>query len=105
MFNNPRTALRWRQAAALSVTVGVVAACGGGPSDVVGGYLLAGLWMALAVAGLRAAERRWPTSFTAPRAKYEARFSKTEPSFGGHRERASASPTCCVREDRSRLGD
>src|SRR6202041_2443384 len=37
MFNNPRTALRCRQAAALSVTVGVVAACGGGPSDVVGG--------------------------------------------------------------------
>jgi membrane-associated phospholipid phosphatase len=32
------------------------------PSDVVGGYLLAGLWMALAVAGLRASERRWPPS-------------------------------------------
>jgi membrane-associated phospholipid phosphatase len=30
------------------------------PSDVIGGYLLAGLWMALAVAGLRASERRWP---------------------------------------------
>src|ERR1700723_3357950 len=41
MFNNPRTALRCRQAAALSVTVGVVAACGGGPSDVVGGAGLA----------------------------------------------------------------
>lgn len=37
MFNNLRTALRWRQAAALCVTVGVVAACGAGPSDVVGG--------------------------------------------------------------------
>jgi membrane-associated phospholipid phosphatase len=32
------------------------------PSDVLGGYLLAALWMALAVAGLRAAERRWPTA-------------------------------------------
>jgi len=30
------------------------------PSDVLGGYLLAALWMALAIAGLRAAERRWP---------------------------------------------
>jgi membrane-associated phospholipid phosphatase len=30
------------------------------PSDVLGGYLLAGLWMAVAVACLRAAERRWP---------------------------------------------
>ncbi|MGO9487638.1 MAG: phosphatase PAP2 family protein [Solirubrobacteraceae bacterium] len=35
------------------------------PSDVVGGYLVAGLWMALAVAGLRAAERLRPTR-TAP---------------------------------------
>lgn len=31
------------------------------PSDVLGGYLLAALWTALAVAGLRAADRRWPT--------------------------------------------
>jgi membrane-associated phospholipid phosphatase len=31
------------------------------PSDVLGGYLVATLWMALAVAALRAAERRWPT--------------------------------------------
>jgi membrane-associated phospholipid phosphatase len=31
------------------------------PSDVLAGYLVASLWTALAVAGLRAAERRWPT--------------------------------------------
>lgn len=30
------------------------------PSDVVGGYLVAALWTALAVAALRASERRWP---------------------------------------------
>jgi membrane-associated phospholipid phosphatase len=30
------------------------------PSDVLGGYLIATLWMALAVAALRAADRRWP---------------------------------------------
>ena len=30
------------------------------PSDVIGGYLLASLWMALAVAALRGADRRWP---------------------------------------------
>jgi membrane-associated phospholipid phosphatase len=31
------------------------------PSDVLGGLLLATLWMALAVAALRAAETRWPS--------------------------------------------
>jgi membrane-associated phospholipid phosphatase len=31
------------------------------PSDVFGGYLVAALWMALALAGLGAAERRWPS--------------------------------------------
>jgi len=30
------------------------------PSDVLGGYLVAALWTALAVAALRAADRRWP---------------------------------------------
>jgi membrane-associated phospholipid phosphatase len=30
------------------------------PSDVLGGYLMAALWTALAVAALRTAERRWP---------------------------------------------
>jgi membrane-associated phospholipid phosphatase len=30
------------------------------PSDVLGGYLVATLWMALAVAALRVANRRWP---------------------------------------------
>jgi membrane-associated phospholipid phosphatase len=30
------------------------------PSDVLGGYLVATLWAALALAALRAAERRWP---------------------------------------------
>ncbi len=32
------------------------------PSDVIGGYLVASLWIALAVAGLRAGERRWPSA-------------------------------------------
>jgi membrane-associated phospholipid phosphatase len=36
------------------------------PSDVLGGYLFATLWTALAVAGLRLAERRWPSG---PRAQ------------------------------------
>jgi len=31
------------------------------PSDVLGGYLVASFWAALALAGLRAGERRWPT--------------------------------------------
>jgi membrane-associated phospholipid phosphatase len=32
------------------------------PSDVLGGYLIAALWTALAVAALRAAEKRWPAA-------------------------------------------
>ncbi len=31
------------------------------PSDVVGGYLMGALWASLALAGLRGAERRWPS--------------------------------------------
>ncbi|HKH79899.1 MAG TPA: phosphatase PAP2 family protein [Solirubrobacteraceae bacterium] len=31
------------------------------PSDVLGGYLVAAFWMALSLAALRAADRRWPT--------------------------------------------
>jgi membrane-associated phospholipid phosphatase len=31
------------------------------PSDVLGGYLMAAFWTALAVAALRASERRWPS--------------------------------------------
>ena len=37
------------------------------PSDVFGGYLVAALWMALALAGLGAAERRWPSVRRSPR--------------------------------------
>jgi membrane-associated phospholipid phosphatase len=36
------------------------------PSDVLGGYLIAALWTALAVAGLRAADRRWPAARSSP---------------------------------------
>jgi membrane-associated phospholipid phosphatase len=35
------------------------------PSDVLGGYLVAALWTALAVAALRAADRRWPPARSA----------------------------------------
>jgi membrane-associated phospholipid phosphatase len=59
---------RWRPAAALlgagfTVAIGffLLVLAWHMPSDVIGGYLLAGLWMSLAVAALRGAERRWPT--------------------------------------------
>ena len=42
------------------------------PSDVLGGYLFAALWMALAVAALRFAERRWPEG---PEGRHEPRVS------------------------------
>jgi membrane-associated phospholipid phosphatase len=35
------------------------------PSDVLGGYLMAALWTALALAALRACERRWPSAQSA----------------------------------------
>ncbi len=64
---------RWRPAIAL--LGGLFAATAGAgllilakhmPSDVVGGYLTATLWIALAVAALRVAERRWPTGRSTP---------------------------------------
>ncbi len=42
------------------------------PSDVLGGYLLAMLWGVLAVAALRAAERRWPSRPPTPHLPGEA---------------------------------
>jgi membrane-associated phospholipid phosphatase len=60
---------RWRRLVAglgalyvLGVAVGLLILAVHMPSDVLGGLLLATLWMALAVAALRAAERRWPTA-------------------------------------------
>jgi|KBSMisStandDraft_5_1062788.scaffolds.fasta_scaffold622494_2 membrane-associated phospholipid phosphatase len=58
---------RWRLAAGLlgaayviAVGLALLILAWHMPSDVVGGYLLATLWIALAVAGLRIADRRWP---------------------------------------------
>jgi membrane-associated phospholipid phosphatase len=58
---------RWRPATALlgglfaaAAGVGLLILAKHMPSDVLGGYLTATLWIALAVAALRAAERRWP---------------------------------------------
>ena len=36
------------------------------PSDVLGGYLVAAFWAALAVAALRAVDRRWPPALSDP---------------------------------------
>lgn len=46
---------------ALAVAVSLLILAWHMPSDVVGGFLLATLWMALALAALRGAERRWPS--------------------------------------------
>ncbi len=45
---------------ALAVGVALLIRAWHMPSDVLGGYLTAMLWAALAVAGVRASERRWP---------------------------------------------
>jgi membrane-associated phospholipid phosphatase len=59
---------RWRALAAalaggfvLAVGVALLIRAWHMPSDVLGGYLLGSLWAALAVAGVRASERRWPS--------------------------------------------
>ncbi|HEY4916076.1 MAG TPA: phosphatase PAP2 family protein [Solirubrobacteraceae bacterium] len=44
----------------LAVSVSLLILAWHMPSDVLGGYLVATLWAALAVAALRAADRRWP---------------------------------------------
>lgn len=49
------------------------------PSDVVGGYLLAGLWASLAVAGLRSAQTRWPAPELRPAASGETQSSEARP--------------------------
>ena len=62
---------RWRVATAV-IGILFAAVAGAGllilakhmPSDVVGGYLTATMWVALAVAALRAAELRWPARRT-----------------------------------------
>jgi membrane-associated phospholipid phosphatase len=51
---------------ALAVGVALLVRAWHMPSDVLGGYLMAALWTALAVAALRLAERRWPQSATRP---------------------------------------
>lgn len=60
---------RWRPlvacvggAYALGVAVSLLILAWHMPSDVIGGFLVATLWMALAIAALREAERRWPSA-------------------------------------------
>ncbi|HEY2217429.1 MAG TPA: phosphatase PAP2 family protein [Solirubrobacteraceae bacterium] len=59
---------RWRLPAivlgagfALTIGVTLIVLAWHMPSDVLGGYLLGTLWAALAVAGVRASESRWPS--------------------------------------------
>jgi len=53
---------------ALAVGVSLLILAWHMPSDVLGGYLVATLWAALAVAALRASERRWPSRHRRQRA-------------------------------------
>ncbi len=46
------------------------------PSDVVGGYLLAGLWASLAVAGLQSAQARWPSPVPRPAGPRDAQGAR-----------------------------
>jgi membrane-associated phospholipid phosphatase len=50
------------------------------PSDVLGGYLVAGVWMLLGLAALAGAERRWPTG--APREKGVSLMEALAPAVG-----------------------
>jgi membrane-associated phospholipid phosphatase len=54
----------------LAVSVSLLVLAWHLPSDVLGGYLVASFWVALALAVLRWSERRWPRAFRSARSRH-----------------------------------
>jgi membrane-associated phospholipid phosphatase len=63
---------------AVAVSASILALGWHFPSDVLGGFLVAGLWVALAIGALALAERRWPSR---PRAEARARPADLAPAL------------------------
>nr|WP_082952364.1 sulfate ABC transporter substrate-binding protein [Mycobacterium kubicae] len=82
MVNDTRRMLRWRFAVALALTVGVVAGCRGGPSDVVGGGGLAGAHTTITLVAYSVAEPGWSKVIPAFNGSEEGKGVQVITSFG-----------------------
>src|ERR1700754_4849513 len=85
MFNDIGSALRWRPVryvGALTLTVGVVAACQGGPSDVVGGGGLANAHTSLTLVAYSVPEPGWSKVIPAFNASDEGKSVQVIASYG-----------------------
>lgn len=82
MVNDTRRTLRWRFAVALALTVGVVAGCRGGPSDVVGGGGLAGAHTTITLVAYSVAEPGWSKVIPAFNGSEEGKGVQVITSFG-----------------------
>jgi len=82
MFNDIGSALRWRPVVALALITGVVAACQGGPSDVVGGGGLANAHTSLTLVAYSAPEPGWSKVIPAFNASEEGTGVQVITSYG-----------------------
>src|SRR6201996_7258900 len=85
MFNNIGSAVRWRpvrHVGALAVTAGLVAACGGGPSDVVGGGGLANAHSTITLVAYSVPEPGWSKVIPAFNASEEGKGIQVITSYG-----------------------
>src|ERR1700733_9422205 len=81
MFNDLGTALHWRHVVALTAVVGVVAACGAGPSDVVGGGGLANAHTSITLVAYSVPEPGWSKVIPAFNASQEGKAVQVVTSY------------------------
>jgi sulfate/thiosulfate transport system substrate-binding protein len=82
MHNGNDSAPRWRPLLALALIVGVVAACGGGPSDVVGGGGLANAHTTITLVAYSVPEPGWSKVIPAFNASEEGKSVQVITSYG-----------------------
>src|ERR1700754_1144309 len=82
MLNDIGSALRWRRLVALALIAGVVAACQGGPSDVVGGGAPSNAHIALTLVAYSAPEPGWSKVIPAFAASQEGKGVQVITSYG-----------------------
>src|ERR1700732_508380 len=82
MFTDIGTAGRWRQVVALALVVGVVAACGGGASDVVGGGGLTNVDTKITLVAYSVPEPGWSKVIPAFNASQQGKDIAITTSYG-----------------------
>src|ERR1700729_1498915 len=82
MHNDNDSASRWRSFVALALIVGVVGACGGGPSDVVGGGGLANAHTTITLVAYSVPEPGWSKVIPAFNASEEGKSVQVITSYG-----------------------